>query len=170
MVLINVEKMRMLKSNSSEMKYRLIKQNIERFFRDCIYYYNIYEAKELIIDAGYLPYHYLDYDVLNSIINLLEKELGYKIIIMKISNITKKGYQKGDLINIRLFDIKTADPKDIDDYFNLKMFQPLYSSFHNYYNIDGKLDVDNTYMSCLKCNNFLLNSEEKEDLFKGEIL
>lgn len=166
-MLINVEKMRMLKSNNAEMRFKLIKQNIERFFRDCIYYYNIYESKELIIDAGYLPYHYLDEEVLNKIINLLEKELGYNIIIMKITNTTKKGYQKGDLINIRLFDIKTASPKDIDDYFNLKMFQPLYSSFHNYYNISGENEGITSYMSCLKSNDILLNCAENEETLEN---
>lgn len=150
-MLIDVNKMRMLKSDNPEMRFKLVKSNIERFFRDYIYYYNVYDRKELIIDSGYLPFHYLDEIVLNKIINLLEKELGYGIIMVKTTNINKKGYQKDDLINIRLFDSKTADPKDIDDYFNLKMFQPLYSTYHNYYNISG--DNENkemSYMSCLE--------------------
>ena len=141
----------MLKSDNPEMRFKLVKSNIERFFRDYIYYYNVYDRKELIIDSGYLPFHYLDEIVLNKIINLLEKELGYGIIMVKTTNINKKGYQKDDLINIRLFDSKTADPKDIDDYFNLKMFQQLYSTYHNYYNISG--DNENkemSYMSCLE--------------------
>lgn len=152
-MLIDVEKMRALKNNTPEVKFKLIKQNIERFFRDYIYYYNIYDRKELIIDAGYLPYHYLDEEVLKRIISLLEKELGYSIIIMKITNVDKKGYQKGDLINIRLFDNQSATYKEVDDYFNLKMFQPLYSSLHNYYNIAGEDENKISYLSCLNITN-----------------
>lgn len=149
-MLIDVNKMRLLKNDNPEMKYKLIKQNIERFFRDYIYYYNVYDGKELIIDSGYLPYHYLDEIVLNKLIDLLEKELGYGIIMMKTTNINKQGYEKGDLINIRLFDSQNTNPKDVDDYFNLKMFQPLYSTFHNYYNISGENEQSfNGYVSCL---------------------
>lgn len=149
-MLIDVNKMRLLKNENPEMKYKLVKQNIERFFRDYIYYYNVYDRDELIIDSGYLPYHYLDEVVLNKLINLLEKELGYGIIMMKTTNINKQGYEKGDLINIRLFDMQTANSKDIDDYFNLKMFQPLYSTFHNFYNISGENEYSNKgYISCL---------------------
>ena len=61
--------------------------------------------------------------------------LFYSIIIVKTTNINQLGYKSGDLINIRLFDPKNSNPKDIDDYFNLKMYQPLYSSMHNYNNI-----------------------------------
>lgn len=158
-MLIDVEKMRLLKTDNAEMKFKLLKPNIERFFRDYIYYYNIYDRNELIIDSGYLPYHYLDATVLDKLIALLEKELGYNIIIMKTTNVEKSGYQKGDLINIRLFDIKNTTPKEVDDYFNLKMFQPLYSSFHNYYNINGEEKVkDKPYLSCMDSKNkFLLD-------------
>ncbi len=150
--------MRLLKSNNPEVRYKLVKQNIERFFRDYIYYYNVYDRNELIIDSGYLPFHYLDEIVLNKIIGLLEKELGYGIIIMKTTNINKIGYEKGDLINIRLFDKQTANSKDIDDYFNLKMFQPLYSTFHNYYNIDGSInETSKSYLSCKDMNNIMLD-------------
>lgn len=161
LMLIDVEKMRMLKIDNPEMKFKLVKQNLERFFRDYIYYYNVYEREELIIDAGYLPYHYLDEEVLEKIINLLEDELGYSIIIMKITNTNKKGYHKGDLINIRLFDKKTATPKEIDDYFNLKMFQPIYSSIHNFNDISGQSSEIPSYMSCLDIdNNFLLGDNK----------
>ncbi len=156
-MLIDVEKMRLLKSKNPEVRYKLVKQNIERFFRDYIYYYNVYDRDELIIDSGYLPFHYLDDIVINKIIGLLEHELGYGIIVMKTTNIDKIGYQQGDLINIRLFDRKTADYKMVDDYFNLKMFQPLYSTFHNFDNIDGNIkNVQNTYLSCKDMNNMML--------------
>ncbi len=156
-MLIDVEKMRLLKSDNPEVRYKLVKQNIERFFRDYIYYYNVYDRNELIIDSGYLPFHYLDEIVLNKIIGLLEKELGYGIIIMKTTNINKQGYEKGDLINIRLFDKQTANYKEVDDYFNLKMFQPLYSTFHNYYNIDGSIiETSKSYLSCKDMNNAML--------------
>lgn len=156
---IDVERMRLLKTDSPEMKFKLLKPNIERFFRDYIYYFNVYEGQELIIDSGYLPYHYLDNDVLGKVINLLEGELGYNIIIMKTTNTLQKGYQKGDLINIRLFDRKTATPKEVDDYFNLKMFQPLYSSFHNYNNISNIEKNEKSYISCLNTSNkFLLDN------------
>ena len=148
-MLINVDRMRMLKTKDPEVRYKLVKQNLERFFRDYIYYYNVYDREELIIDAGYLPNHYLDEVVINKVIHLLEDELGYAIIIMKVTNTNKLGYEIGDLINIRLFDKKTADPKDVDDYFNLRMFQPLYSSLHDYYNVDGSLPAPNDYISCL---------------------
>lgn len=160
-MLIDVNKMRMLKSDDPEVRFKLVKQNIERFFRDYIYYFNVYDRKELIIDSGYLPFHYLDEPVLNKIINLLEKELGYGIIIMKTTNVNKNGYEKGDLINIRLFDSQTTNAKEVDDYFNLKMFQPLYSTYHNYYNIAGNIEKENTqtYISCMdNKNNFLLDS------------
>lgn len=150
-MLINVEKMRMLKTRDPEVRFKLIKQNLERFFRDYIYYYNVYDRDELIIDSGYLPFHYLDQEVLDRVIRLLEVELGYSIIIMKTTNINKIGYMKDDLINIRLFDKISTSPKEVDDYFNLKLFQPLYSSFHNYYNIDGSQKQLSSYMSCISC-------------------
>lgn len=163
-MLIDVERMRLLKTDSPEMKFKLLKPNIERFFRDYIYYFNVYEGKELIIDSGYLPYHYLDNEVLEKVINLLEGELGYNIIIMKTTNTLQKGYQKGDLINIRLFDRKTATPKEVDDYFNLKMFQPLYSSFHNYNNISNVEKDEKSYLSCLNTSNkFLLDNTNNID-------
>ena len=146
-MLIDVNTMRKLKVNDTNVKYKLIKQNIERFFRDYIYYFNIYEGNELIIDSGYLPYHYLDSEVLNKIIYLLEIELGYAIIIMKITNTYEKGYKKGDLINIRLFDLETAGYKELDDYFNLRMYQAIYSTMHNFNNILGEIVEDN-YLSC----------------------
>ena len=160
-MLIDVEKMRLLKSKNPEVRYKLVKQNIERFFRDYIYYYNVYDRDELIIDSGYLPFHYLDDVVINKIIGLLEHELGYGIIVVKTTNIDKIGYQQGDLINIRLFDKKTADYKMVDDYFNLKMFQPLYSTFHNFDNIDGNIkNVQNTYLSCKDMNNIMLGEND----------
>lgn len=163
-MLINIEKMRMLRNDTVEMKYNLIKPNIERFFRDYIYYYNIYDRTELIIDSGYLPYHYLDPQVIERIINLLENELGYKVIVMKTTNTNKQGYQKGDLINIRLFDIKYTTPKEVDDYFNLKMFQPLYSSFHNFHNINGEGKYESSYLSCMNsANGFLLDDSTLEN-------
>lgn len=161
-MLINVEKMRLLKSESPEMKFKLLKPNIERFFRDYIYYFNLYERDELIIDSGYLPYHYLDEKVLAKVVDLRENELGYSIIIVKTTNINQLGYKSGDLINIRLFDPKNSNPKDIDDYFNLKMYQPLYSSMHNYNNIHGELNVASSYMSCLDSpNKFLLDDDNQ---------
>lgn len=148
-MLISAEKMRLLKTRNPEVRFKLIRQNLERFFRDYIYYFNVYDRDELIIDSGYLPYHYLDEQVLKMIINLLENELGYSIIIMKTTNINKIGYIKDDLINIRLFDKENTNVKDADDYFNLKLFQPLYSSFHNFYNIDGNQKKLKSYVSCL---------------------
>lgn len=158
-MLISVDKMRLLKSESPEMKFKLLKPNIERFFRDYIYYFNLYDRDELIIDSGYLPYHYLDENVLSKVVDLLEKELGYAIIIVKTTNTNQIGYKPGDLINIRLFDPKNSNPKDIDDYFNLKMFQPLYSSMHNYNNIHGSLDSIHSYVSCLDVQKNLLLSD-----------
>lgn len=162
-MLIDVERLRMLKTDNPEMKFKLIKQNLERFFRDYIYYFNVYDREELIIDAGYLPYHYLDEEVLRKIISLLEEELGYAIIIVKITNVNQKGFKKGDLINIRLFDPKTALPKDIDDYFNLKMFQPIYSSLHHYSNISGDKVEEKTYLSCLDATPVLLENKIEEE-------
>lgn len=158
-MLIDVEKMRLLRTDTTEMKYKLLKTNIERFFRDYIYYFNVYEGKELIIDSGYLPFHYLDRDVLPRIVSLLEKELGYDIIMMKTTNVNKQGYIKGDLINIRLFDRQIATPKEVDDYFNLKIFQPLYSTFHQYDNIDGEAQNDSSYLKCQE--GFLLDTNLK---------
>ncbi|MDD3303702.1 MAG: hypothetical protein PHP54_02165 [Clostridia bacterium] len=168
-MLINVEKMRLLKNDSPEMKYSLIKTNIERFFRDYIYYYNVYDGKELIIDSGYLPYHYLDNSVIEKIVTLLEDELGYSVIVVKTTNTSKQGYQKGDLINIRLFDKNQATAKEVDDYFNLKMFQPLYSSFHSFNNINGDGKFESSYMSCINnFNDFLLDDSIVENKNLGE--
>ncbi|MEG1705859.1 MAG: hypothetical protein RR290_04730 [Clostridia bacterium] len=151
-MLIDVTKMRLLKTRDPEVRFKLIKQNLERFFRDYIYYYNVYDRDELIIDSGYLPYHYLDEEVINKVINLLENELGYSIIIMKTSNIKKIGYLKDDLISIRIFDKQVTTPKEVDDYFNLRTYQPLYSSFHNFYNLDGRIEKLPAYLSCLDVN------------------
>ena len=83
---------------------------------------------------------------------------------MKTTNTLQKGYQKGDLINIRLFDKKEATAKEVDDYFNLKMFQPLYSSFHNYNNISNDEKENKSYVSCLNSNNrFLLDDSSDMD-------
>ncbi len=164
-MLIDVEKMRKLKTNTPEMKFLLLKPNIERFFRDYIYYFNIYDRSDLIIDSGYLPYHYLDNQVIEKLVNLFENELGYNIIIMKTTNINKLGYQKGDLINIRLFDRQNTTAKEIDDYFNLKMFQPLYSSFHNFNNINGDKEVK-SYVSCLNSNKLLSQSNINSENIK----
>jgi len=168
-VLIDVEKMRMLKTNNSEMKFKLVKPNIERFFRDYIYYFNIYDREELIIDSGYLPWHYLDEKVIDKIIDLLEKELGYNIIIMKTTNTNQMGYKRGDLINIRLFDRKNTTSKEVDDYFNMKIYQPLYSSFHNYYNVSGTTE-EPSYLSCLNTSNSYLLKESTENVDKFEKL
>lgn len=160
-MLIDVEKMRMFRTNDPEVKFKLVRQNLERFFRDYLYYYNVYDRDELIIDAGYLPFHYLDEQVLNKVIRLLEEELGYAIIIVKITNTNQIGYQKNDLINIRLFDTQTASVKDVDDYFNLKMFQPIYSTLHSYYNIDGNTALA-PYLSCLDTSKgYLLENNQK---------
>lgn len=160
-MLIDVKSMRLLKTRDTETKYRLIEQNIERFFRDYIFYYNVYDRKELIIDSGYLPYHYLDLEVLNLLIDLLEKKLGYGIIIMKTTNTTKLGYEYGDLINIRLFDPLEVDIKDADVYFNMSMFQPLYSTFHNFNNIKINPEKKPEYLTCANYN-FALTSNEKK--------
>lgn len=158
-MLINVEKMRMLKTREPEVRYKLIKQNIERFFRDYIYYFNVYDRDDLVIDSGYLPYHYLDKPVLDKLINLLEVELGYGVIIMKTSNVNQIGYTKDDLINIRLFDKNDIKPKVVDDYFNLSLLQPLYSTFHNFYNIDGSQKQISSYTSFLdKKDNYLTDN------------
>lgn len=162
-MLIDVEKMRMLRNESSEIKFKLIKPNIERFFRDYIYYFNVYDREDIVIDSGYLPWHYLDENVILMIIKLLEDELGYNIIVMKTTNITQKGYHRGDLINIRLFDKQLATPKEVDDYFNLKMYQPLYSSLHNYSNISGTI-TEPGYLSCLNTENaYLLKQNETNE-------
>ena len=158
-MLIDVNTMRKLKVDDTVVKYKLIKQNIERFFRDYIYYFNIYERDELIIDSGYLPYHYLDSEVLTKIISLLEVELGYAIIIMKITNTYEKGYRKGDLINIRLFDLEKATFKELDDYFNLRMYQAIYSTMHEFNNILGEITQEK-YLSC-KQNLSLIQSNNE---------
>ncbi|MEG1008509.1 MAG: hypothetical protein RSE41_05150 [Clostridia bacterium] len=150
-MLLTVDNLRTIKGASTIEKYKLIEKNIERFFRDIIYYYNIFDRNDLTIDSGYLPYHYLDEDVISMIIDLLEQRLGYAIIISKISNVNQLGYVYGDLINIRLFDPLKFDLKEVDDYFNLKMYQPLYSTYHNYLNLDGKTERK-AYFSCLDVN------------------
>ncbi|MEG0073519.1 MAG: hypothetical protein RR922_03475 [Clostridia bacterium] len=159
-MLINVESMRMLKTKNTDTKFSLVKQNIERFFRDYIYYFNVYERDEIIIDQGYLPFHYLDEEVIKKVIQLLETELGYGVVILKVNNVNKPGYHYGDMLNIRLYDLKNTSVKDVDDYFNLTSYQSLYSTFHGYYNVGGLLEPEKQYFSCLNApNNFLLNAQ-----------
>jgi hypothetical protein len=146
--MINIENLRKLRETNSDNKFKLIEKNIERFFRDLIYYFNIYEREELIIESGYLPYHYLDNEVIHKVIDLLENKLGYNIIIVKINNINKQGYYYGDLLNIRLFDPKYDNIKQIDTFFNMKMYQPLYSTYHNFNNLDGNNCLEVSYLSC----------------------
>ena len=160
-MLIDVKSMRFLKQKNTETKYKLIEQNIERFFRDYIFYYNVYDRKELIIDSGYLPFHYLDPEVLELLIDLFENKLGYGIMIMKTTNINKKGYFYGDLINIRLFDPQDVDIPNADSYFNMKIYQPLYSTFHKYNNIKGNLEEVEEYKTCSGFD-FALESGSKE--------
>ena len=83
------------------------------------------------------------------------------IIIMKTTNTNQKGYKRGDLINIRLFDRKNTTSKEVDDYFNMKIYQPLYSSFHNYYNVSGTSN-EPSYLSCLNTNNGYLLQENAD--------
>lgn len=165
-MLIDVEKLRLLKTRDPEVRFKLVKQNLERFFRDYIYYYNVYDRDELVIDSGYLPFHYLDEEVINKVINLLEDELGYSIIIVKTSNIKKLGYLKDDLISIRIFDKLVVTPKEVDDYFNLRTYQPLYSSFHNFYNLDGRIKELPPYLSCLDVTK--LDEKKREALKESD--
>ena len=149
-MMLTMDNLRSLKKvDNSEGKYKLIEKNIERYFRDLIYYFNIYDREELIIESGYLPYHYLDSGVIDKIIDLLENELGYAIIIVKINNITKSGYEYGDLLNIKLFDPQNINLKEVDNFFNLKMYQPLYSTYHNFKNLDGDNQLNVPYLSCM---------------------
>lgn len=164
-MLIDINTMRNLKVDSVEVKYKLIKQNIERFFRDYIYYYNIYEGKELIIDSGYLPFHYLNNEVILKIISLLEVELGYSVIVVKTTNVLELGYKQGDLINIRLFDLEETSVKELDEYFNLRMYQAIYSTSHDFNNILGDIDKSN-YLSCK--DNLLLQGINESTTINNE--
>ena len=160
-MLINVENMRLLKNKDADTRFSLVKKNIERFFRDYIYYFNVYDRKELIIDHGYLPFHYLDGAVIEKIVDLLERELGYGVVIVKINNTGKIGYNCGDMINIRLYDIKETTVQEVDKYFNQISYQSLYSTFHGYNNIYGNEGEKVTYFSCLEApKNFLLNAQQ----------
>lgn len=158
-MMLTMDNLRNLKSvKNSEGKFKLIETNIERYFRDLIYYFNIYDREELLIESGYLPYHYLDAEVIERIIDLFENKLGYAIIIVKINNTNKSGYEYGDLLNIKLFDPLNIDLKEVDDFFNLKLYQPLYSTYHNFKNLDGSNKLEESYFSCrtLPENNYKL--------------
>lgn len=164
-MLIDVKSMRFLRQKTTQTKYKLLEQNIERFFRDYIFYYNVFDGKELIIESGYLPFHYLDREVLPLLIDLFEKKLGYAIIIMKTTNINQKGYFYGDLINIRVFDPLDVDVASADSYFNMKIYQPLYSTLHKFNNINGDYVENNEYKTCSGFE-FALGEEQNKNLLE----
>ncbi len=147
-MLLNVEHIRQLNARNEKMSYMIIQKSIEKFFNDLIRNYGILNQRYILIDSSYLPYQYLSVSVIQNIIILLEKELGYYIIIQKVDNRTV-GYNKGDLIQIYLFDPLDYSEHDVNVMTNSVVSQTLYSTFTGYNNIKGDIQKEN-YLQCQK--------------------
>lgn len=145
-MLLNVNNIRQLNARNEEMSYQIIVKSIEKFFSDLVRNYGILNQRYILIDSSYLPYQYLSISVIYKLVSLLEKQLGYYIIIQKVDNRTS-GYSRGDLIQIYLFDPLDYSDEDVNVTVNSMVSQTIYSTFNGYNNIDGKLGKSG-YLDC----------------------
>lgn len=145
-MLLNVEHIRQLNSRDENMAYMIIQKSIEKFFYDLVRNYGTLNQRYILLDSSYLPYQYLSIPVIERVILLLEKELGYAIIVQKTDN-RAQGYAIGDLIQIYLFDPIDYSENDVNVTTNSVVSQTLYSSFTGYNNLNGNLKKEN-YLSC----------------------
>ncbi len=156
-MLLNVNDIRKLNAKSPELSYMIIEKCIEKFFTDLLRYNGVLNQKYIILDSTYLPYQYLSIEIIEKIIDLLEKQLGYAIIIQKLDNSTYNGYKKGDLIQIMLFDPLNYDEEEVNIKANSVNCQTLYSTFNSFNNLDGKY-TKISYLDCKEFNYMSLNS------------
>ena len=153
-MLLNIEHIRQLNSKNEDMSYMIIQKSLERFFYDLMRNYGVLNQRYILIDSSYIPYQHLSINIIERIIYLLEKELGYSIIVQKVDN-RALGYVDGDLIQIYLFDPLDFNEQDVNVITNSITSQTIYSGFTGYNNITGNMKRD----SYLTCNNtkYLLN-------------
>lgn len=153
-MLLNIEHIRQLNSKNEDMSYMIIQKSLERFFYDLMRNYGVLNQRYILIDSSYIPYQHLSINIIERIIYLLEKELGYSIIVQKVDN-RAEGYVSGDLIQIYLFDPLDFSEHDVNVITNSITSQTIYSGFTGYNNITGNMKRD----SYLTCNNtkYLLN-------------
>ena len=153
-MLLNIEHIRQLNSKNEDMSYMIIQKSLERFFYDLMRNYGVLNQRYILIDSSYIPYQHLSINIIERIIYLLEKELGYSIIVQKVDN-RAEGYVSGDLIQIYLFDPLDFSEHDVNVITNSITSQTIYSGFTGYNNITGNMKRS----SYLMCNNtkYLLN-------------
>lgn len=157
-MLLSVDNIRQLNQKTIQMSYNIIEKCIEKFFNDLVRYYGILNQKHINLDSSYLPYQYLSIEVIEKVIDLLENKLGYAIIIQKMDNKTILGFRPGDLIQILLYDPLDYDEADVNLQVNGVNTQALYSTFHNFNNLDGRMQNP----QYLLCDNFKERKYELE--------
>ena len=166
-MLLTVENIRQLNMKTPEMSYNIIEKCIEKFFNDLIRYYGILNQKHINLDSSYLPYQYLSIEVIEKIIDLLENKLGYAIIVQKMDNKTTMGFKPGDLIQILLYDPLDYDEGDVNLQVNGINSQALYSTFHEFNNLDGSIK-EPKYLLCDKFREKRYELERKRNIIQLE--
>lgn len=177
-MLLNVNDIRKLNQRTPEMSYMIVEKCIEKFFTDLLRYHGVLQQNYILIDSTYLPYQYLSVEVIEKVIYLLEKELGYSVIVQKMDNSTYNGFRKGDLIQIMLFDPLDYDELEANIKSNSMHNQTLYSTFNGYNNLRGDksgnnyLDVAKSKTNLLEQGNIQLDTQSnkiKEVLMKERV-
>lgn len=138
-MLLSVNDIRQLNKRTPEMSYMIIEKCIEKFFTDLLRYHGVLNQNYILIDSTYLPYQYLSIEVIEKVIYLLEKELGFSVVVQKMDNDTYNGFSKGDLIQILLFDPLDFDESEANVQLNSTHHQTLYSTFNGYNNLRGEI-------------------------------
>ncbi len=144
-MLLSVNDIRKLNERTPEMSYMIVEKCIEKFFTDLLRYHGVLNQNYILIDSTYLPYQYLSIEVIEKVIHLLEKELGFSVVVQKMDNGTFNGFNKGDLIQIILFDPLNFDELEANIKCNSTHHQTLYSTFNGYNNLYGE-HKDNKYL------------------------
>lgn len=153
-MLLNIEHIRQLNSKNEDMSYMIIQKSLERFFYDLMRNYGVLNQRYILVDSSYIPYQHLSINIIERIIHLFEKELGYTIIVQKVDN-RADGYVIGDLIQIYLFDPIDFSEHDVNVITNSITSQTIYSGFTGYNNITGNMKKS-SYLTC-KDTKCLLN-------------
>lgn len=145
-MLLNIEHIRQLNSKNEDMSYMIIQKSLERFFYDLMRNYGVLNQRYILVDSSYIPYQHLSINIIERIIYLFEKELGYTIIVQKVDN-RADGYVNGDLIQIYLFDPIDFSEHDVNVITNSITSQTIYSGFTGYNNITGNMKKS-SYLTC----------------------
>lgn len=129
---MTADNLRRIQTGEVNVGKELIKKCIDRFFFELlIYCYDFNTREDITIDGSYLPYHLLDENLIKITIDYLENQLGYMIIVQKISNPEIYGYKKGDSIQIKIYN-KEQNAKTLDQIFSMNSIRTIYSTFHKY--------------------------------------